>query len=101
MWPRTSHNDLLPLAPVTRDVRRACDWHASLAGIRGIGSERLGGVVMGCVVALIDWVGGVEPLFELAPVLGIEEGAVKVRVHRARRRLKELLEEGERHAGEL
>ena len=38
---------------------------------------------------------------EIATELGIEEGAVKVRVHRARRRLKDLLEEGERRAGEL
>jgi RNA polymerase sigma-70 factor (ECF subfamily) len=38
---------------------------------------------------------------EIATELGIEEGAVKVRVHRARRRLKELLEEGERRVGEL
>jgi RNA polymerase sigma-70 factor, ECF subfamily len=38
---------------------------------------------------------------EIAQELGIEEGAVKVRVHRARRKLKELLEEGERRVGEL
>jgi RNA polymerase sigma-70 factor (ECF subfamily) len=31
---------------------------------------------------------------EIAQELGIQEGAVKVRVHRGRRRLKELLEEG-------
>ena len=36
---------------------------------------------------------------EIAQELGIEEGAVKVRAHRARRRLKELLTEDERHVG--
>jgi RNA polymerase sigma-70 factor (ECF subfamily) len=38
---------------------------------------------------------------EIGEELGIEEGAVKVRLHRARRRLKESLEEGERRAGEM
>ena len=38
---------------------------------------------------------------EIATELGIEEGAVKVRVHRARKRLKVLLEEGERRVGEV
>jgi len=38
---------------------------------------------------------------DIATELGIQEGAVKVRVHRARKRLKELLEEGERRAGEV
>ena len=38
---------------------------------------------------------------EVASELGIEEGAVKVRVHRARKRLKELLTEGEDDAAAL
>ena len=38
---------------------------------------------------------------EIAGELQIEEGAVKVRLHRARRRLKDVLEEGERRAGEV
>ena len=38
---------------------------------------------------------------EIAQEVGIEEGAVKVRLHRARKRLKEMLEEEERRAGEL
>jgi RNA polymerase sigma-70 factor (ECF subfamily) len=38
---------------------------------------------------------------EIADELQIQEGAVKVRVHRARRRLKELLEEGMRRVGEV
>ena len=38
---------------------------------------------------------------EIAQEVGIEEGAVKVRLHRARKRLKEMLEEEDRRAGEL
>ena len=38
---------------------------------------------------------------EIAQEVGIEEGAVKVRVHRARRKLKVLLEEEDRRAGEV
>jgi RNA polymerase sigma-70 factor (ECF subfamily) len=38
---------------------------------------------------------------EIAEELGIEEGAVKVRAHRARKKLKELLEEDERHVGSV
>jgi RNA polymerase sigma-70 factor (ECF subfamily) len=38
---------------------------------------------------------------EVAQEVGIEEGAVKVRLHRARKRLKEMLEEEDRRAGEL
>ena len=38
---------------------------------------------------------------EIAQEAGIEEGAGKVRLHRARRKLKELLEEEDRRAGEL
>jgi RNA polymerase sigma-70 factor, ECF subfamily len=38
---------------------------------------------------------------EIGEELDIEEGAVKVRLHRARRRLKESLEEGMRRAGEM
>jgi RNA polymerase sigma-70 factor, ECF subfamily len=38
---------------------------------------------------------------EIATELGIEEGAVKVRVHRARRKLKELLENGDERVAEL
>jgi RNA polymerase sigma-70 factor (ECF subfamily) len=38
---------------------------------------------------------------EIAREVGIAEGAVKVRLHRARRRLKERLEEEERRAGEV
>jgi RNA polymerase sigma-70 factor (ECF subfamily) len=38
---------------------------------------------------------------EIAQEVGIEEGAVKVRLHRARRRLKEMLEEEDRRAGEV
>jgi RNA polymerase sigma-70 factor, ECF subfamily len=38
---------------------------------------------------------------EIATELGIEEGAVKVRVHRARRKLKELLENGDERVAQL
>ena len=38
---------------------------------------------------------------EIGEELGIEEGAVKVRLHRARRRLKELLTSDEPRAGEV
>ena len=38
---------------------------------------------------------------EIAEELDVEEGAVKVRLHRARRRLAELLGEGDRRAGEV
>jgi len=38
---------------------------------------------------------------EISQEVGIEEGAVKVRLHRARRRLKELLEEEDRSVDEL
>ncbi|MFN2544887.1 MAG: RNA polymerase sigma factor [Actinomycetota bacterium] len=38
---------------------------------------------------------------EISQELGIQEGAVKVRVHRGRRRLKELLEEGMRRDAAL
>jgi RNA polymerase sigma-70 factor, ECF subfamily len=38
---------------------------------------------------------------EIGEEIGIEEGAVKVRLHRARKRLKETLDEGERRAGSL
>jgi RNA polymerase sigma-70 factor (ECF subfamily) len=38
---------------------------------------------------------------EIAQELGIEEGTVKVRVHRARRKLRETLEEGMRRVGEM
>jgi RNA polymerase sigma-70 factor, ECF subfamily len=38
---------------------------------------------------------------EIATELGIEEGAVKVRVHRARRKLKELLENGDERVAKL
>jgi RNA polymerase sigma-70 factor, ECF subfamily len=38
---------------------------------------------------------------EIAQELGIEEGAVKVRLHRARKRLKEILEEEVRDVGEM
>ena len=38
---------------------------------------------------------------EIAEEIGIEEGAVKVRLHRARKRLRETLDEGDRRAGSL
>jgi RNA polymerase sigma-70 factor (ECF subfamily) len=38
---------------------------------------------------------------EIAEELGVEEGAVKVRLHRARKRLAEYLTAGEQRAGEL
>lgn len=45
------------------------------------------------VVVLLKDVYGLSSR-EIAQELGLEQGAVKVRVHRARRRLRELLEEG-------
>jgi RNA polymerase sigma-70 factor (ECF subfamily) len=38
---------------------------------------------------------------EIGHELGIEEGAVKVRLHRARKRLKELLSSDDERAGQL
>lgn len=38
---------------------------------------------------------------EIAEELGIEEGAVKVRVHRARKRLRDLMQRGDERAAEL